>query len=261
MGTWPAAGRCVWYAARPGVRRELIRPFYPPPPPSSDGGQLPFISDADFDAAIGTLISRIEEADREVPTRLEKNVRDPFALLAQACVLGSDVDDLNRLDGSRSLAQAIASAVGGFHQNVLGAMQGWTEQDGLVDLFNEDTRIAAEVKNKHNTMNADTTKQVIDNISQFMRTKRWGASGRGYLVTILPKRPGHEPVSVGERIERIDGRRFYAIASGVDDALDLVFAQLVDQIQDHLSPSTFDQVDSDAVQFCRDLFAQVHLGR
>lgn len=235
--------------------------MYPPPPQSPDGGQLPFISDADFDAAIRTLISRIEEADHEVPVRLEKNVRDPFALLAQACVLGSDRDALDRLDGSRSLAQAIASAVGGFHQSVLGAMPGWTEQDGLVDLLNEDARIAAEVKNKHNTMNADTTKQVIDNISQFMRAKRWGASGRGYLVTILPKNPGHKPVSIGDRIERIDGRSFYAIASGVDDALDLVFTRLADRIHDHLSPSALDQVDDDAVRFCRALFAQVHLGQ
>ena len=188
-------------------------------------------------------------------------MRDPFALLAQACVLGGGVDDLNRLDGSRSLAQAIASAIGGFHQSVLGAMPGWTEQDGLVDLFNDDDRIAAEVKNKHNTMNADTTKQVLDNISQFMRTKRWGSSGRGYLVTILPRRPGQKPTAVGERIERIDGRTFYAIASGVDDALDLVFTQLADRIQDHLSPSASDQVDTEAVQFCRDLFQQVHLGR
>ena len=188
-------------------------------------------------------------------------MRDPFALLAQACVLGSDRDALDRLDGSRSLAQAIASAVGGFHQSVLGAMPGWTEQDGLVDLLNEDARIAAEVKNKHNTMNADTTKQVIDNISQFMRAKRWGASGRGYLVTILPKNPGHKPVSIGDRIERIDGRSFYAIASGVDDALDLVFTRLADRIHDHLSPSALDQVDDDAVRFCRALFAQVHLGQ
>ena len=139
-------------------------------------------------------------------------------------------------------------------------MPGWTEQDGLVDLFNDDRRIAAEVKNKHNTTNADNTKQVINNISQFMRTKRWGASGRGYLVTILPRHPGHAPVTVGERIERIDGRRFYAIASGVDDALAQVFEQLADRIRDHLSPSTFDQVDDEAVQFCQDLFQQVHLG-
>ena len=245
----------------PWSRRELIRSFYPPPPQGPGGGQLPFISDADFDAAIRTLISRIGDADREIPARLEKNVRDPFALLAQACVLGSDVDDLNRLDGSRSLAQAIASATGGFHQKVLGSMPGWTEQDGLVDLFNEEAQIAAEVKNKHNTTNADNTRQVIDNISSFMRTRRWGASGRGYLVTILPRRPGREPASVGERIERIDGRRFYAIASGVDDALDLVFVQLADRIQDHLSPSALDKVDAEAVQFCRDLFDQVHLGR
>ena len=244
-----------------GVRRELVRQFYPPPPQSPGGGQLPFISDADFDAAIRTLISRIEEADDEVPARVKKNVRDPFALLAQACVLGSDRGALDRLDGSRSLAQAIASAVGGFHQSVLGAMPGWTEQDGLVDLFNEDRRIAAEVKNKHNTTNADNTRQVIDNIQQFMRTKRWGASGRGYLVTILPRRPGRAPTIVGERIERIDGRSFYAIASGVDDALDLVFTRLVDRIHGHLSPSALDQVDDDAVQFCRDLFAQVHLGQ
>ena len=105
----------------PGGRSPVLPP---PPPPSPGSGQLPFISDADFDDAIRTLISRIGGADSEVPARLEKNVRDPFALLAQACVLGSDVDDLNRLDGSRSLAQAIASAVGGFHQNVLGAMPG-----------------------------------------------------------------------------------------------------------------------------------------
>lgn len=223
--------------------------------------QLSFISDADFDAATRTLIERIRDADSQMSARLEKNVRDPFALLAQACVLGDDLESLNRLDGARALAQAIASATGGFHQSILGSMPGWTQQDGLVDLFNEEDRIAAEVKNKHNTMNADTTKQVIDNISQFMRTKRWGQRGRGYLVTILPKRPGAAPVSVGERIEQIDGRAFYAIASGVNDALEQVFEQLEGRIRDQLAQDVPCSVDDEAVKFCHDLFQRVHLGR
>lgn len=217
--------------------------------------RLAFISDADFEVAAERLVTRIANAEDDNRERVDKNVRDPFTLLALAAALDADRADLDRMDSARSLIQAASAAVGAFHQEVLGGMPGWENHDGLVDLVNQDRRLAAEVKNKHNTMNADTRRQVIANLESFHRSRKWGATGRTYLVAILPKAPGAEPKQLAERVWEVDGRRFYGLASGEEDAMDQVFVALTDRLGELATPG---RVAPDVVSFCLQLFDRVH---
>lgn len=192
--------------------------------------RLSFIDDSAFDKAVLRVVTRVRDADSAAMERLERNVRDPFALLAQALLYDLDPKTLDVLDSQRSLAQAISAAVGDFHQLVLGAMPGWENHDALVDLVNKEHRLAAEVKNKHNTLNADNRRQVLDNIEAFLRSKGGGGQWEGYFVTITPKRAGRGPTQVRQRVKEIDGRSFYALASGEADALDQVFDLLPERL-------------------------------
>lgn len=217
--------------------------------------RLKFIPDADFDAAAEDLIGRIASADVDKRARIDKNVRDPFTLLALAAALDADRAQLDRWDTARSLLQAASSAVGAFHQAVLGSMPGWENHDGLVDLVNRDRRLAAEVKNKHNTMNADARRQVIANLESFHRSRKWGATGRTYLVAVLPKAPGAEPKQLAERVWEVDGRWFYGFASGEEDAMDQVFVALTDRLGELAAPR---RVTPEVARFCLQLFDRVH---
>ena len=220
---------------------------------------LPFISDDQFDKAVERLIARIQEADAQSSARLEKNVRDPFALVSQACLFEIDRQTLDRLDGQRTVAQAISAAVGDFHQHVLGAMPGWKEHDALVDLVHEEKRIAAEVKNKHNTLNADNKRQVLNNIESFLRAMRTGEAWSGYFVAITPKSPGQPPKEVRPNVQEIDGRSFYALASGYDDALAQVFAHLPGRIHALRPGSSRPEPDPEVLAHCETLFRHAHI--
>ena len=218
--------------------------------------RLSFIEDSAFDAAVLRLVTRVRDADSAAMARLERNVRDPFALMAQALLYDLDPKALDVLDSQRTLAQAISAAIGEFHQHVLGAMPGWENHDALVDLVNEERRIAAEVKNKHNTLNADNKRQVLDNIESFLRSRGGGTQWQGFFITIIPKKPGQEPKEVRTRVKEIDGRSFYELASGEADALDQVFHLLPERL---VALGATPNGPSEAIlEHCAQIFRQAH---
>ncbi len=49
------------------------------------------------------------------------------------------------------------SAIGRFHQGVLGGVHGFKNHDAGYDIENKQRKIIAEIKNKYNTMNAPKT--------------------------------------------------------------------------------------------------------
>lgn len=218
--------------------------------------RLRFITDEDFDVAASTLFESIAKANADGRSRVEKNVRDPFLLMALAAVLEADPEEIDGWDVARSVLQAASSAVGKFHQAMLGAMPGWANHDGLVDVVNEDARLAAEVKNKHNTMNTDNQHQVVGNVRSYLRSRRWGAAGRGYVVKILPKAPGLPPQELDDRIWEVDGRTFYGLASGEEDALDQVFEQLAERLPQLRGDAA---LPPEVAQSYSSLFRQVHV--
>ena len=231
---------------------------------------LSFISDADFDAAVDELVGRILRARVNASTNLIKNVRDPIPLLVEACVFGHNIETLNRNDQERSLAGGVASAVGNFHQDVLGSMPGWRRLPKGLDVVHDERRIVAEVKNKHNTMNSANKERVIERVEEFLKRQGARQGWVGYLVMIVPKTPGQNPVEIGRPntpVFGIDGMQFYALASGVEDALQQVYSQLPERILDSMERRSTDLLDGsgsgpiapETREFCDDLFRRAHL--
>ncbi len=194
-----------------------------------------------------TLLHASNQAFAKSEERLRKNVIDPFSSIVIASVLEIDTSsDLLGAQALRTTMGGISNAVGAFHQTILGAVPGWADHDFGYDLENRERRTLAEVKNKHNTMNAANRKQVIDDLETAIRQKERGWTA--YLVQIVPKKPERfkEKLVLNRPVYEIDGASFYALATGSPTALQDVYDALVECIGEKLS--------ADVKAECRRLF-------
>jgi regulatory protein YycH of two-component signal transduction system YycFG len=132
--------------------------------------------------------------------------------------------------------------VGLFHQNILGSVDGWSnlKTGKQYDLVNDSGTIIAEVKNKHNTVKKSdeiSYYRGFDNLVNNKNGKYEGATA--YYVRVIPETPVpyNKPFTpsdnekgkrapVDEKIRDIDGKSFYAMVTGVEDALEQVHNQI-----------------------------------
>ncbi|MYB33612.1 MAG: Eco47II family restriction endonuclease [Gammaproteobacteria bacterium] len=182
--------------------------------------KLGWISDNDLINVLDELLDRSGNAIDESSKRLTKNVQDPFASLVMAKVAEiTDPEVLHNLQLSISASQGISGAIGHFHQRILACVDGFVDHDTGYALENEQEKIIAEVKNKHNTMNATNMRKVVSDLETALRQKR--GKWRGYLVIIVPKKPHRytKSLSSSKNVIEIDGASFYELATGHKTAL------------------------------------------
>ena len=184
-----------------------------------------------------------------------KNVVDPFATLVMAAKMG--ITEERNLIGFQSLVSSIrniSSAVGSFHQTILGSIAGWENHDAGYDLENQDRKLLAEVKNKWNTMNATNKAAVVDDLDTAVRQK--GRGWEGYLVLVVPRTPNRYTVDISRSPARsvceIDGASFYELATGQPNAL----AELYECVDERLTRTK--GTDETIREACRRIFAQAY---
>ena len=183
---------------------------------------LSWLKNEDLENAISQLQARIKAATKNVDQRIRKNVVDPFSSLLIASAFEAKGDmELKNLHRSSSISSGISSAIGNFHQSILSRVSGWENHDAGYDLMNNERKIIAEVKNKHNTMNASNREQVINELSTALKQKGYGWIA--YLVIIIPKKPNRYETGIqttgGRDIREIDGASFYTMITGQETAL------------------------------------------
>lgn len=199
---------------------------------------LSFISDENLRHATQRLVDAALSSQRKVEKNPYRNVIDPFSALVDAARQGISTEEWLTQEKSRQIQKALQNALGAFHQTVLGAMPGWEDAGagGSYDVRNKELKVIAEIKNKHNTMNARSALSVYDSLSRHLDYSEDNIT-KAYLVEIIPKQAkAYEvPFAPSERgtsrptrkdIMRIDGASFYNIAAGEDDALRKLYEAL-----------------------------------
>lgn len=198
---------------------------------------LAFITDEDLLQHTQTLVDAALGAARGVEKNPHKNVVDPFSALVDSARQGISLHDWMKQEESRQIQKSFQNAVGDFHQRILGSISGWKNagSGGSFDIINEERKIIAEIKNKHNTMNAGAERAVYDTMANWLDYGKDGYTA--YVVSIVPKSPKPYvlPFVASERgvkrptrnnLLKIDGRSFYELASGYEDAIDQLYAVL-----------------------------------
>lgn len=218
--------------------------------------RLPYISDDELYKATKTLVDAALSAKNKFEKNPYRNVIDPFSALFDSASQQINTEEWMLQERARQIQKALQNALGDFHQTILGAMPGWIDagKGGSYDVKSVDLKIIAEVKNKYNTMNARSALSVYDNLQRHLD---YGEDGmeKAYLVEVIPKtsKPYEAPFTPSERgtprpsrkdIVKIDGKSFYALASGDTEALHKLYNALPFVLADILNISASDLTDS-----------------
>lgn len=199
---------------------------------------LTFISDENLHQATRTLLDAAASGQARVAENPYRNVIDPFSALIGAAKQSISTDEWMQQEIARQIEKSFSGALGDFHQDILGFMPGWENagRGGSYDIKNTELGVIAEVKNKHNTMNARSALSVYDNLQRHLD---YGSDNvqKAFLVEVLPEtpRPYERPFTPSERgtprparndLVKIDGKSFYAMASGEEEALRKLYEAL-----------------------------------
>ena len=195
---------------------------------------LSWITDDALNEKIDLLVENASRASEHAERNIVANVIDPFSSLLVAKTF--DIKAKSSLRGTQRAVSAIhglSNHLGTFHQSILGSVAGWEDHDAGYDLECFDKQMLAEVKNKHNTMNASNREKVVDELKTAVRQK--GRGWQAYLVIIIPKRPVRyeEELPTAPKVLEIDGASFYHKVTGCPNAIHDLF----NVVSDKISPS------------------------
>lgn len=202
---------------------------------------LQFISDKNLITAVDKVVKTIEKAEHEANTSFHKNVIDPFSALFHGVTRAIKYTEWIEQEKARQSQKTMQNAIGKFHQDILGSINGWEDlgTGGILDVCNKKMKIIAEVKNKHNTTKGNHKIEIYDTIKSKLKTKEY-SDFTGYHVEIIPKskkeynKPFIPPDNktkkrrpMNKKIRVIDGVSFYELATGRKNALKELFEALI----------------------------------
>jgi hypothetical protein len=228
-----------------------------------------FISDERFREIVRELLAIGDIAGVRANEEFERNVIDPFSMLLEMACFNMDFHDWVNSEKNRQIQKTLSNDIGMLHQKILGSVSGWTDLKvgGGVDLVNIDKKLIAEIKNKHNTVTGgkrvNNYQELYDLIMPKASTYK---NFKAYFVEIIPSTSkGYEkPFTPSDKksgfrcptnpnIIQIDGKRFYKLVTGVDDALEQVFKALPKVITDCRQQVTMTGVE-EAAKFFKSAF-------
>ena len=152
-----------------------------------------------------------------------------------------DLDAWKHFEIIRQNDKSINNKIGEFHQNLLGCVEGWIDlgrgDETGVDLKNEDETIFIELKNKHNTMNASSSKTCRENLENILKKY---PNATVYWAVIIDKNYISEDIpweykgNMSDQIRKISGDKLYALVTGKEDAYEQLFSAISSAINDIL---------------------------
>ncbi|MDB5165920.1 MAG: Type site-specific deoxyribonuclease [Candidatus Saccharibacteria bacterium] len=211
---------------------------------------LPYIADDLLLFYTKDVLDRVMVAYTESEAKIHSNVIDPFSALFDAMRQGITVEDWLNQERSRQVQKTLQNAVGDFHQNILGSIDGWHNpgRGGGYDLISHENKILVEIKNKHNTLNSSGAESTYGKLTRYIDSDEY-KDFTAYVVFIVPKSPSdfnglwspnQEKMPLREDVRKIDGESFYKLVTGYDDALENLFDILPDIIAQELKTQSLE---------------------
>lgn len=219
-----------------------------------------FVSDEDFLECVKWVCDAYpEDADEIDMDVLQKNTLDPFKMIFDIINGEISSEDWLKTEKIRQNDKSINNRVGYFHQKLLGKVSGWndleTGHSSKVDLKNDEETIFIELKNKQNTVNADSKDKVRDKLENIIKVYPGAKAYWAYVLSI--KGDSGEDVwkyhkKDDENIRIVWGKKVYELITRDKDAMDKVLKAIPIAINDVLqSKYTIKTGDSKRI---RDVF-------
>lgn len=214
-----------------------------------EGYGLNFFDDTKLYTIVDEAISRAQKGGKAVD--LWRNGIDPFYALFERIFQDLSYKEWEEGEKIRQSGKTLSNAIGNMHQSLLAELPGWKNTGstgGVVDLIHEDPwgksghPVVAEVKNKHNTMNASDQRAIYDNLGNTIASmnaqRNLTASSKGsfygYLIVVIPRskdwgkdqRWNLSQRGTQDAIRRISAENVYEIATGDKDAFSRLYEVL-----------------------------------
>jgi len=187
-----------------------------------------------------------------------KNTLDPFSAVIDSILRNKDLSTWYEDEKNRQTQKTLQNKVGVLHEIIISCVDGWEQADEIIDVFNDDKKIIAEIKNKWNTTKGNHKPNIYDDIETCLKKSEY-TGYTGYYVEILPKgkKSYNEPFTPSdnkkdgekrpkrEDIRRIDGKSFYQLISGKDD--------FIKDIYQHLPSIIYECLDDKEIEYNKDI--------
>lgn len=203
---------------------------------------LGFISNRDI---YGHVRETVKSYRREITLdQFNSNIVDPVKLTFDAKVYGKDIRQVIEDECFRQIDKSNSNRIGYFHQNIFRyADNGWCVPKEGFDVENKELHIYAELKNKHNTMNAASATRTYMKMQGMLLDDDEATC---YLVEVISKRSKDEKWNITvdrkshshNRIRRISMDRFYEIVFGDKYAFYKLCVALPQIIEDVVADDT-----------------------
>ena len=178
----------------------------------------------DLSDVVGSLFERASSFDGEKASK--NNLIDPFAAALESALNGYKSEiEWKETEHQRTRQKNLMNHIGDLQQSIIGKLPGWTSHPsgtGMPDVVGRRGKqlILCEVKNKHNTMNSNSSAETYDLLAEFLDRPEFEGFIAGVVAVIAPIKSDayFKPFAPAGREERNDivympGRVFYAIAS------------------------------------------------
>jgi hypothetical protein len=215
---------------------------------------LSYISDQHLLDAIKNLHSAYVAASKKVTLDgFYQNKVDTVKLIFDAKFHRFKDDELIKNEVFRQIDKSINNAIGTFHEQILGGIEGYEigDKSGF-DIRATYGTLFADIKNKHNTMNSSAAESLFQKLAGFADNNKkakcywvqiWGKSSFNQLWTaeINGKEYSHS------RVYKISGDQFYKLLTGRENALFELYQILPQAIEDYLKTITETSIAENSV--------------
>lgn len=209
---------------------------------------LSYISDDHLLNCIKNLHRSYNQSKAEfTKTKFYSNKIDVIKLVCDSQFNSMEDDELIEVEILRQLDKSINNAIGTFHEEILGCIEGYEKgtMSGY-DIKSSDNTLFADIKNKHNTMNSSASESLYQKLSRFSVdfpdskcywVQIWATSSFNteWSGTINGKHYQQK------NVYKISGDKFYELLTGEKDAFYQLNNSLPKAIQNYLD--TIDSVD------------------
>ena len=204
---------------------------------------LSWVSHDALSKLVGDLII---EGTPETRTLNHKNIVDPFSALFDMAISKMTYDEWENAEIRRQHQKTLQNAIGKFHQSVIGLVDGWEDLGvgAVVDVINKEKKIAAEIKNKFNTVKASDAINIHSTLCGWRTMSVDHRDFTTYYVQILTKERFNRPFTPpdhtrgvkpapNEFVREIDGVSFYHLVTGDPMAMAKLYDVLPYILQEH----------------------------
>jgi len=195
-----------------------------------------FVSDAWFEKCVKHVCDAFENIGSIVNDEdLQKHGIDPIKMTFDMIKQELSFDEWKKKEKERQDDKSVNNTIGEFHQMLLGGVSGWTDlgigDDSHLDLKKDDNSFFLELKNKENTVNSDSKKEVRKKLDDKAREH---PDAKCYWAYIVAENGSSEEknwkykhaTNKSDNIRRLSGAKIYELITGDENNLKLVWEKL-----------------------------------